>query len=1265
MTTSTLTTVQHRPQQPPPTAKDLAPTSQERPQTPSEPPTRTHQPVAAQPTAQNLSSSASVSIGLKKALAGKQDLMELGKKLNAIMTKLGVHPPRGAITTELKNTLMDIHPDSPYTPESGSTVTLETYIKDNKWFLPTRSSHINTLADAVLGRALQHPLGNFGGSLSWPLPLTASEQRTLLSGATNFGASRPNPPKMGMSLGILEYLNSNQKLSEQAIQNPAKALEIIISTPRAQALGQSLQTQMGGIATDSSVNDYALAAINLMLDPDAVHTPQRNKVAGFDLAQQSHWGEPVSKIHAELSSHLSRTGKTTPEMAKVGAYLLLARKAPLLLAKDIPDSVTYGSAAWVSFAVAAASVEANAPGTVPNLSYAQIMTEAQTLGAQDKASTQQAKKAALLDWAVVQGVLPSKKTEDYSAQEVELARTTFNAQSSERIKGSRLANTEIPSRKEIALAKLTERFGAGVPFEEPLLVPKNPSPPSPYLFSVAARGPVYGHSLLDIAMGGQVMSNIDWKTSDPRIAAAIKGKSLAFDTNEVFNTKFSQAMDASKESIAILIKHFISELPLSDRKNFEFGALEFRQEKKYARGLSDTYVGKKPSLYVKTTLGSTHCAYEINTCEGKIKPISMGIYTNSSMISGANTLHMEAFTPTTASAADLTSRSPSSTGLPPNSFSSPRTQILANVMVEHLDIDNETVVRQATGSTRYEDTLNAEKNVNEFFLDLVPLRSAIVNFSKGNFGAGTLDLAFDVFGFATAGAGVSAKVLNATSKAASAGAKALQAGKVIGKALLSEFNPFTVAGNVLEGGVKLVSKAINTFSAGSGSYDLLKAASRQYDVAAKGNLQVAGNTVETSAVLKEGKWYSYDVARSRPYGSPLQNFTPTVVAHGGDIQSSGWFSNWFGQTPNPNFERDFDAALLEASHTDSASFNRGFSSKTPPDIAGYTASMSIDAIKKLAVASSCSPEQLGRLSQRIDYLEKLPQAYGTQLTNAKLADAQHFNQGYTSGNPAVIDGYSSSLTITQIKELTLVPGRTPHAIGCLKKQIERKAIAINLENSRKFSEDVTSAGGTVTLMPQGYYLNQVNPISGGECAALSNAMAYAIQEGKQHTLIENFFTVMAHPEHANTQKFRQNLTHFQATLRTEFHGGQTTYKATYSDIISDLASAEKSESILIGNSRHGITAGVVVNGPDKEWFYYDPNFGLASFKTEESMRNGLERAMNSGTTSHLFKPNPGTRTYDVAAFNELYLINTVKSLNVFSLFAAPINIPKMTPPITP
>ena len=1264
MTTSTLSTVQNRPQQPLPTAKELAPASQDRPQTSSEPHTLTHHSVAAQTHPKNLSSTASVSVGLKKALADKQDLMELGKKLNAIMTKLGPHPPPGAITSELKNTQMDIHPDSPYIPQSGSTVTLETYIKDSEWFLPTRSLQVSTLADAVLSRALQHPLGNFGGSLSWPRPLTEREQSTLLSGATNFVASRPNPSHMGgTSVGILEYLNSNQKLSEEAIKNPAKALETIISTPRAQALGQSLQAQLDGIATDSSANDYALAAINLMLDPDALTTPRRNKVAGFDLAQQSHWGEPVSKIRAELSSHLSRTGKTTPEMANVGAYLLLARKAPEFLAKDIPDSVTYGSGAWVSFAVAAASVEANAPGTVPNLSYAQVMTEAQTLGAQYKASTQQANKLALLDWAVVQGILPAKESEDYSAQEIELGRTTFNAQSSERIKGSRLANTEIPSRKEIALLKLKERFGAGVPFEEPLLEPKHPSTPSPYLLSVAARGPVYGHSLLDIAMGGQVMSNIEWKTSDPRIAAAIKDKSLVFDTNEVFNTKFSQAMDDTKESIAILIKHFISELPLPDRKNFEFGALEFRQEQIYKRGLTSTHVDKKPSLFVKTTVGSTQCAYEINTSEGKIKPISMGIYNHSDRLSGANTIKMEAFIPSTV--ANLTSRPPSSTGLPPNSFSSPRTQTIANVMVEHLDIDNEAVVRQATGSTRYEDALDAEKNVNNFFLDLIPLRSAIVNFSKGNYGAGALDLAFDIFGFATAAAGVSAKVLNVTSKAASTGAKILQASKIIGKPLIGEFNPFSVAGTLLEGGVKLTSKAIKTFSAASGSYDFLKAASRQYEIAAKGNLQIAGNSVETSAVLKEGKWYSYDAARSRPYGAHLNNFSPTVVARDGDIQHSDWFSSWFGNTSNPNFAQDFETARANALLTDNTGFNRGFSSQTPPNVSGYAASMSIDDIKKLAVASTCSAEQLGRLSQRIDFLEKLPQAYGTQLINAKLADAHNFNLGYTSGNPAVINGYSPSLTIPQLKELTLVPGRTPHEIGCLRKKIELDAIHISLGNSQRFSEEVTAAGGKMLHMPQGFYLNQVNPISVGECAALSNAMAYAIQEGKQHILIENFYTTVAHPEHVNTQKFKQNMTNFQATLRTDFHGGQTPYQATYSEIIADLADARASGSILIGNNKHGVTAGVVVNGSAKEWFYYDPNFGLASFQTKESLRNGLERIMNSGPASQMFKPDPRTLTYDVSAFDELHLISTVNSMNVLTLFNGLIKIPKTTPPTTP
>ena len=143
------------------------------------------------------------------------------------------------------------------------------------------------------------------------------------------------------------------------------------------------------------------------------------------------------------------------------------------------------------------------------------------------------------------------------------------------------------------------------------------------------------------------------------------------------------------------------------------------------------------------------------------------------------------------------------------------------------------------------------------------------------------------------------------------------------------------------------------------------------------------------------------------------------------------------------------------------------------------------------------------------------------------------------------------------------------------------------------------------------------------------------------------------------------MTNFQATLRTDFHGGQTPYQATYSEIISDLADARASGSILIGNNKHGVTAGVVVNGSAKEWFYYDPNFGLASFQTKESLRNGLERIMNSGPASQMFKPDPRTLTYDVSAFNELHLISTVNSMNVLTLFNGLIKIPKTTPPTTP
>lgn len=59
------------------------------------------------------------------------------------------------------------------------------------------------------------------------------------------------------------------------------------------------------------------------------------------------------------------------------------------------------------------------------------------------------------------------------------------------------------------------------------------------------------------------------------------------------------------------------------------------------------------------------------------------------------------------------------------------------------------------------------------------------------------------------------------------------------------------------------------------------------------------------------------------------------------------------------------------------------------------------------------------------------------------------------------------------------------------------------------------------------------------------------------------------------------------------------------------------------------------------------------------MRKGIERAMNSGSTSDLFKPRAETLAYKVSDFDELPLMNTVGDIQgPFRMISQPLVIPK-------
>ncbi|NYS35631.1 hypothetical protein HZZ02_18315, partial [Streptococcus danieliae] len=134
---------------------------------------------------------------------------------------------------------------------------------------------------------------------------------------------------------------------------------------------------------------------------------------------------------------------------------------------------TYGSPAWVNLAVAAASIEAQSPGSVPNMTFAQVMLKAESAALAEPAVTQSAQRAALIDWAVANGVISKQPNDAYSPDQLEAIRVEFTQQVDERMKASTLLETDIPSRKAIALAQLKERFGEDVPFEKKALTVKD------------------------------------------------------------------------------------------------------------------------------------------------------------------------------------------------------------------------------------------------------------------------------------------------------------------------------------------------------------------------------------------------------------------------------------------------------------------------------------------------------------------------------------------------------------------------------------------------------------------------------------------------------------------------------------------------------------------------------------------------------------------------------------------------------------------------
>lgn len=881
------------------------------------PPSRSSDTVVASSTPPAVVADTTASQVLKHAVGDYCNRQTLADKLQALLKDLPrqiLHDPalpmakakalmEAALASQLKNIMMYVCEDASYPPPLpvNRQVSVEAFLLSAGLELPTTLETLASLRDAVARQARAHPLGNLGGGLSWPVAMPPSDQRSLLAVLHSATSGLAGLPLAESGSGVLGYLLSGSSVSESDLNTPITAMEELLGSPKAIALGRALQSRLDGSPSGIGSLDYVLTAIHLALDPESQTTPRRTTVAGFDLAHSQHWGQPASVVRAGLARHLIEKGRATVQTAGLAAGLLLARSAPEYLVKDVPASVTCASVLWAQLKMAVGKLEAQAPGSTLSMGYAHILLAAEKLGADDV--SQQIDHDALQDWGIANGFL-STGEEVPSADAMERVRAAYNRHLSSLKTGSGLLQTEIPSRKAMALALLKQTFAELDPrcFEVRNIQKAMLKEGRPGLYPGM-------RSMLDIVMEGDRLGPEDhWITADKRIpinrfCSLYQAGALKVATP--FKTAYDAAISAHEEGQKTVVRHLISTLPLEDRKNLAEGNLEFFHTHQY-KIAGDLFTPpalhtRGHTLEVKTTRNGQVNLYTIDTRRGVIEKENFLIrrrtepYTANKMeVREANIVAKTKLFEPYADTRALQSREQPGTSSQPDSFNASRSHYIADVFVKSLDLNNDELLKQARDVTSYDQDVVRNEAILQFFLNLIPVRSAVVNFRNGNVGQGVFDLAMDVVGLVTLGAGKAAQAGKVLGKSLSSARQLAKAARFIGATAVEVFNPLSGLGDLAVGGGRLavsggryavekVGRQLDHLRGATGQYGALKAASKQYGDAATGVFKVGGHRVEGGAVRQGGKWYALDAHTMRPYGRPLEDFAAGARAVDGKI----------------------------------------------------------------------------------------------------------------------------------------------------------------------------------------------------------------------------------------------------------------------------------------------------------------------------------------------------------------------------------------------
>ncbi|MBN2993136.1 hypothetical protein JWR97_19590 [Pseudomonas cedrina subsp. fulgida] len=249
--------------------------------------------------------------------------------------------------------------------------------------------------------------------------------------------------------------------------NPSLALDQLIRSPEAQALGKAIQEKIHLADSPTGATEAVTAALLQELDPD----PKKScfNLAGYNLYKSENVGASAAEIVKRFTAHLET--KVGVEAAPLAAQLLLSAVAPELVVKNIPPHLVYGSHTWAEFCIAVALVEQIAPGASGNMTFSQVMNYADAqLSVLEEGGSELAAASAnpLVAWGVANGVIKNNPTGQYRFEDVELSLKVLKKQKKELMWARAELMKPPPTREEVALAEFKRVFPDIDPTKETL-----------------------------------------------------------------------------------------------------------------------------------------------------------------------------------------------------------------------------------------------------------------------------------------------------------------------------------------------------------------------------------------------------------------------------------------------------------------------------------------------------------------------------------------------------------------------------------------------------------------------------------------------------------------------------------------------------------------------------------------------------------------------------------------------------------------------------